>query len=145
MNRVITLSGQARNSITKTFSILSNLKNLTTNSLSFIVLILFAVFCQASSLSAQGVEQNSVRSLSASKVANTEVKIDGYLNEKPWQEAAIATGFTQRDPSDGSPATEKTEVRVLYSNDAIYVGVRAFDSEPRLINREIARRDLRRL
>ena len=141
MNRVITLSGQAQNSVTKTFSILSHLRFLTPNSLALIVLIISAVFCQTSSLRAQESEQNSVRSLQASKVALGEVKIDGHLNEKPWQQAAIATGFTQRDPKDGSPATEKTEVRVLYSDDAIYVGVRAFDSEPRLISREIARRD----
>ncbi len=81
MNRVITLSGQTRNSITKTISILSDLAILTTNPLAVIILILFAVFCQASSLSAQGGEQYSVRRLQASKVANTEVKIDGYLNE----------------------------------------------------------------
>ncbi len=142
MNRAIILSGQAKNSISKTSLILAYLRILATNSLAFIVLIIFAVFCQTSSLRAQAGEQNSVRSVQASKVTEDAVKIDGYLNEKIWQQAAIATGFTQRDPKDGSPATERTEVRVLYSNEAIYVGVRAIDSEPGLISKEIARRDV---
>ena len=55
--------------------------------------------------------------------------IDGRLDEAVWQQAGAMTGFTQRLPFDGEPASERTEVRVLFDGDAIYVGVWAFDSQ----------------
>jgi hypothetical protein len=67
--------------------------------------------------------------------------IDGRLSEEAWAQAEPVGGFTQRDPDEGKPASERTEVRVLYDNDALYVGARLFDSEPGLIARRLARRD----
>ena len=54
--------------------------------------------------------------------------IDGRLDEAVWQDAAVLAGFTQRTPLDGQPASERTEVRVLRDDQAIYVAVWAFDS-----------------
>ncbi len=56
--------------------------------------------------------------------------VDGRLDEAAWQRAPLMTGFTQREPMDGQPATERTEVRVLFDSEALYVGVWAFDSQP---------------
>ena len=56
-------------------------------------------------------------------------RIDGRLDEAAWGRATAMTGFTQRLPSDGQPASEQTEVRVLFDGQAIYVGVWAFDSQ----------------
>lgn len=56
--------------------------------------------------------------------------IDGRLDEAVWQDAAILGGFIQRAPSDGQPASEPTEVRVLFDDQSIYVGVWALDSDP---------------
>ncbi len=56
--------------------------------------------------------------------------IDGRLDEAAWQQAPVMTGFTQREPMDGEPASERTEVRVVFDADALYVGVWAFDSQP---------------
>ena len=53
--------------------------------------------------------------------------IDGRLDEAVWRRAVPMTGFTQRVPYDGRPASEATEVRVLFDGEAIYVGVWAFD------------------
>lgn len=47
----------------------------------------------------------------------------------------------QKDPIEGDPAEHPTEVRVLYDDDAIYIGARMFDSEPRTIARQFVRRD----
>lgn len=80
-------------------------------------------------------------SLSVLRVEDSDIDIDGRLNEQIWRSAPVGTGFTQRDPDDGSPATERTEVRVLISDDAIFVGVRAFDSNPAGIVGQLARRD----
>ena len=58
-----------------------------------------------------------------------------------WQLARPATGFLQRDPLDGAPATAASEVRVLYDDDALYFGCRYFDPEPAKITARLARRD----
>jgi hypothetical protein len=56
--------------------------------------------------------------------------IDGALDEPAWRDAAMFDAFTQQEPNDGAPATERTEVRVLYDAEHLYIGVRAFDSNP---------------
>ena len=56
--------------------------------------------------------------------------IDGRLDDAAWQRAAPMTGFTQREPQDGQPASERTAVRVVFDDEALYVGVWAFDSRP---------------
>lgn len=58
---------------------------------------------------------------------NEEVKIDGELTEAFWQEAEIATDFIQNEPRTGEPSTRKTEVRIGYDNQAIYIGAIMYD------------------
>src|SRR5688500_20382307 len=60
--------------------------------------------------------------------ARGEVRVDGRLDEAAWTAAAPVTTFTQRDPNAGEPATERTEVRLVYDDDAVYVGARLHDS-----------------
>ena len=67
--------------------------------------------------------------------------IDGRLIDEAWAQVEPASDFTQRDPDEGRPATERTEVRFLYDNDALYVAARLHDSRPDLIARRLARRD----
>src|SRR5205807_6064982 len=62
------------------------------------------------------------------------IKIDGLLNESPWSLAQPATDFRQERPIEDAPATERTEVRVLFDDKNIYFGIRAFDSEASHIN-----------
>ena len=62
--------------------------------------------------------------------ASGNIMLDGALDEAAWSEAPIASGFIQNDPREGTPATHDTEVRVLYSDDALYFGVWAKDSDP---------------
>ncbi len=61
---------------------------------------------------------------------NQPITLDGVLDEPAWAEAEPATDFTQREPLDGEPASEPTEIRVLYDEEAIYFGVSAWDSQP---------------
>ena len=58
------------------------------------------------------------------------ITVDGVLDEDAWARAAPASGFVQADPREGEPATESTDVRVLYDDESLYVGVRCFDSDP---------------
>jgi hypothetical protein len=69
------------------------------------------------------------------------VKVDGLLDDPPWALAEAATGFRQREPREGEPATEETEVRVLYDDKTLYVGVRAGDAEPRKVIARVLQRD----
>jgi hypothetical protein len=69
------------------------------------------------------------------------MRIDGRLDEGIWAQARPTTEFTQTAPAEGQPATEKTEVRVLYDDNSIYVGARLFDSDPNGVRAQLARRD----
>ena len=70
-----------------------------------------------------------------------EISFDGALSESAWAAAVPVSDFTQREPREGAPATERTEVRVLYDDDALYVGARLYDSSPDSIRAQLARRD----
>ena len=65
--------------------------------------------------------------------ATSSIRIDGSLDEPDWARAPMARGFIQNDPREGEPATEDTDVRVLYDGDNIYFGVFAHDREPQSI------------
>ncbi|MGH7639077.1 MAG: DUF5916 domain-containing protein, partial [Gemmatimonadaceae bacterium] len=70
-----------------------------------------------------------------------DVRIDGRLDDPAWKGAEPVTAFRQRDPNEGEPGSQRTEARVLVDGEAIYVGLRMFDTEPRLIQAQLARRD----
>ena len=67
--------------------------------------------------------------------------IDGLLDEAMWRDAPPLTGFVQADPFEGQPGSERTEVRILYDDTAIYVGVICYDRDPSLIVTTDTRRD----
>jgi len=67
------------------------------------------------------------------------VDIDGAPGEAAWSVAPAITGFTQVDPDEGLPGSQRTEVRLLYDDQALYVGAVLFDSEP--VTTRLARRD----
>jgi hypothetical protein len=71
----------------------------------------------------------------------TPLVIDGRLSEEAWSHADVADHFTQRDPDEGQPATERTEIRIVYDADALYVGARMHDREPDRITRRLSSRD----
>jgi hypothetical protein len=67
------------------------------------------------------------------------VAIDGSPTESAWTAAPAITRFIQTDPDEGQPGSERTEVRLLYDDEALYVGAMLYDSEP--ISTRLARRD----
>ena len=69
------------------------------------------------------------------------IEIDGWINEAEWEVARVFTRFTQREPVEGGPAENDTEVRVLFGDDAIWIAARMWDAEPELIDRRLTRRD----
>jgi hypothetical protein len=92
--------------------------------------------------SAQAPIAAAAERLVISALAVTErPTIDGALEEEMWQQAVPATGFLQAEPFPGQPGSERTEVRILYDDEAIYVGVICFDRDPSLIVTTDTRRD----
>ena len=68
--------------------------------------------------------------------------LDGNLNEPFWRQAPVISEFIQRDPQEGAPSTEKTEVRIIYTNTSIFFGIVLYDSEPeKIIAKERTRDD----
>ena len=78
--------------------------------------------------------------LQASRAAEAP-KIDGRLTDAAWAAAEPAGTFTQTDPAEGQPASERTEIRVLYDDSALYIGARMYDDSPDLIARRLSARD----
>lgn len=71
------------------------------------------------------------------------ITIDGEFNEKIWEEAKIATDFISFEPINGTPAPQnlRTEVKMVYDNNAVYIAATLFDNEPSKILKEIKERD----
>ena len=67
--------------------------------------------------------------------------IDGSLDDTTWQDAPVIDAFTQVNPINGAPPTERTEVRLLYDADTLYLGVRCFDAQPDKIEARSMARD----
>ncbi|HUP62973.1 MAG TPA: DUF5916 domain-containing protein [Thermoanaerobaculia bacterium] len=65
--------------------------------------------------------------------------IDGDLGDPAWESAPEITGFTQRDPDEGKPATQQTRIKVVYDDDAIYFGAVMEDDSK--VTPLLARRD----
>lgn len=81
-----------------------------------------------------------VKQVAAIRIPSGAITVDGRLDEAVWQLAAPATDFTQQEPGEGQPATRRTEVRLVYDEGVLFVGVTLHDDEPsRLITDELKR------
>jgi hypothetical protein len=83
----------------------------------------------------------TIRALQAVRIQGAPPGIDGDLSDPVWRTAPMATDFVQMRPREGEPATERTEARILYDDHALYVAIRAWDSEPDSIAAQLTRRD----
>ena len=73
--------------------------------------------------------------------ASDRIQLDGLLDEAVWQAAPVSSGFRQQEPDEGAPATERTEVRVVYDEATLYVGITAYDSDPDAVIARVLQRD----
>jgi len=97
-----------------------------------------AALFQATSVSAQPPEPIDYEAARLERVvaivrAGGSITLDGVLDEPAWASAPVAKDFIQNDPHEDQPATFDTEVRVLYDDDALYLGVFAKDDQPSAI------------
>ncbi|MEE8161086.1 MAG: DUF5916 domain-containing protein [Acidobacteriota bacterium] len=73
---------------------------------------------------------------------DAEIQLDGHLDEPVWSQAQVVSDLIQRDPDLGQPVSERTEIRILLTDQNLYFGVQCFDSEPSKIIARERRRDV---
>ena len=71
----------------------------------------------------------------------TPPMVDGVMDDSCWRLATPVTDFKQREPKEGLAATERTEIRLVYDDWALYIGVWCFDTEPHKLVANELRRD----
>lgn len=97
--------------------------------------LLLFVFCLG-----RGAGQAQSRSLPAQRIPATQpIVLDGALTEAIWQDAERAADFIQQEPRSGEPATERTEVRVLYDASHLYIGFVCDTHPSRILTTSLAR------
>ncbi|TDE54176.1 DUF5916 domain-containing protein [Flavobacterium sp. GT3P67] len=106
------------------------MSKLHSTALFFLIFFSHAVFSQKKTLQAKSITEN--------------ITIDGKINEKIWETASVASDFIMFEPDNGKPIShdKKTEVKVLYDNNAIYISALLYDNEPEKIQKEITNRDV---
>lgn len=86
-----------------------------------------------------GAETAATKTLEAVAIAEP-IRLDGHLDEPAWQLAPAGGDFVQREPDTGQPSSQRTEIKVVYTPDTLFVAVMAFDDEPaRVISKEMQR------
>lgn len=107
----------------------------------------FAILLLASSFPFTAFAQDSgtgaPRALPVTRAVRIDspINLDGKLDEASWASAPVTPILKQIDPLEGQPASQRTEVRVLYDDEALYVGARLDDTGP--ITARLGRRDMR--
>jgi hypothetical protein len=72
---------------------------------------------------------------------SAEIRIDGFLDEPQWEAAQVGSEFIQREPNPGKKANQISEVKVLYDDEAIYIGAILYDTAPDSILMQLTARD----
>ena len=108
-----------------------------------VIAVLFVVAASPLSAGGQRPASAEVIQIAAQPLAESAVMpiVDGKMTDEAWLKVEPYTNFIQTDPIEGAPASERTEVRVLYDKSTLYIGVIAFDSEPGKIVVTQSRRD----
>ncbi|HLB88454.1 MAG TPA: DUF5916 domain-containing protein [Terriglobales bacterium] len=102
--------------------------------------LLLAAWCSGILLNGAMPPQGDLRIAQAVRVGQAP-RLDGTLDDPLWQSAEPIRSFLQREPYEGQPATEQTEVRILYTRRAVYFGIACHDSNPKGIVATELRRD----
>jgi hypothetical protein len=108
--------------------------------LSALLLLAGPVLAQGSSAARAVLDAPEFRTVRALR-APSPPALDGRLDEAVWDAAPVAADFVQSRPDPGAPASQPTEVRVLYDDDALYLGARLHDVHPDSVVAQLVRRD----
>ena len=103
-------------------------------------LLLVPSMAGAQQAQSSGSHRN-VPSAQAQRITDA-VQLDGRLDDVAWTRATPITEFRQYDPDEGEPVSERTEVRIVYDDDALYIGARLYDRGE--VRTRLGRRDMDR-
>ena len=101
---------------------------------------LFALFASPLSSPAQTETSSQDAPTARAALLAGTIHMDGVLDEEAWREAPVITGFIQNDPEEGRPASQRTEVRILFDRENLYVAARLLDTAD--VSTRLARRDV---
>ncbi len=101
------------------------------------LIILSCIFYLAASASGQVPEK---KQYTATRITTAPV-IDGKTDEEVWQRGTWAGDFIQNEPYNGSKSTQRTEFKILFDDNNLYVAIKAYDSSPDSIVNRLTRRD----
>src|SRR5258708_2885668 len=130
IERHITITKQAR------------LSEMAWGQLRNLIPLLLSVVAGSSWLTAQVEPLNLANRMATAVRAGQTPKLDGTLDDPLWQTATVVSDFRQREPQETLPATERTEVRILYDAHHVYFGIHCYDRAPSAIVATQLRRDL---
>ncbi len=103
-----------------------------------IALATAGVFCPQPTAAQAQLAQKKI--LDATRISE-KISLDATLDEPAWQSAPAATDFVYLWPTPGLPATQRTVVKILYDDAALYIGVQCFDTNPDSIFHRLSKRD----
>jgi hypothetical protein len=100
--------------------------------LSFVLLLLTLALVSPSSLAQDNIAASAGRpTIQAFRIpADMDVRLDGFLDDEVWAMAQPITEFRQQEPVEGGEPSERTEIRILYDDQALYIGAMLYDSNP---------------
>lgn len=98
-----------------------------------LIFILQSVFAQKDSL----IKRKDYQITRATKTPH----IDGVLDDATWENANIIDNFSQNYPRENGPVTQRTEVKMVYDNTALYIAANLFDTSPDSIMKQLGNRD----
>lgn len=108
--------------------------------LSLLILSLAAQLSAQQAVPRAPYEHNRDAPTAAAARTSAPIRVNGILDEAAWQTAPPLTGFTQLDPDEGRPVSEPTEIRILYDDDALYIGAWLYDRQA--VTARLGRRDM---
>lgn len=111
------------------------------NYLLLLVFGIFALTLTTPPATAQNGNESGTKRITAIRVNPHAPAIDGRLDDEIWQKVSFANGFVQKEPTEGEPAREKSEVAFVYDDEALYVGARMYSTAPDDIIATVSRRD----
>jgi hypothetical protein len=91
--------------------------------------------------STTGIKRLIESRLVRARRADGRVVVDGRLDDAAWRAAEVATDFVQQRPTPGAPASQRSEARVLFDAEALYVSLRLYDDHPDSLLAPLGRRD----
>lgn len=104
--------------------------------LQLIILLIFVLFTAKAQ---EGYVEKKI--YNTRRISEGTPRIDGLIDDRAWSIVEWSGGFIQRSPNDGEAATQKTQFKILYDDNNLYILIRAFDTEPDKIVERMSRRD----